>query len=104
MPSFAVRVFANAQRPPTFAEVGALGEALTDFQATTSGGPTHTRWTVTMTVSAMTIEGAGGYGVELVIDAANGTGMPPSDIAAIEVATPDERNWRDRGDDQDSAR
>ncbi|MDQ1627471.1 MAG: hypothetical protein QOI54_1215 [Actinomycetota bacterium] len=74
--------------------VAALGDALTDSKGIASGGPDRTRWSVTVAVLSVTIELAGSYAVELVVEAANAVGMPPSDIAAVEILTIEERYRR----------
>jgi hypothetical protein len=87
VPIFTVHVDAESTGDVRQDDLHALTEALTDFRGTVSRDPAPGRWSVSLVLSAATIEDAGNEGVSLVVDAGNLVRLPPSEITRLEVVS-----------------
>ncbi len=85
MPIFTVRVDAESVGEVCADDLQAMTEALIDFRGTVGLDPSPGRWSVTLVVSAATIEAAGNDGVSLVVDAGNAVHLPSSEITRLDV-------------------
>jgi hypothetical protein len=87
VPIFTVHVDAESTDDVRQDHLHALMEALIDFRGTVARDPAPGRWSVTLVLSAATIEDAGNEGVSLVVDAGNMVSLPPSEITRLEVVS-----------------
>jgi hypothetical protein len=87
VPIFTVRVDAESVAAVCETDLMAMKDALIDFRGTVGRDTSPGRWSVTLVVSAATIEAAGNDGVSLVVEAGNAVSLPPSEITRLEVVS-----------------